>query len=84
MTGVQTCALPICSLRILLNGREVSRQTIMPEWRPYRVPLPLAAMGRLAGDEVSLELMTVLPASLSGRSSKPEWEVEGINFVSAR
>jgi len=72
------------SAQILLNGKKIDSQPITPRWRPYRVPLPPVAMGRLVGDEVTLELMKATDTTLTDRSSGPEWEVKGINFVSAQ
>lgn len=66
--------------RILLDNREVDREIITTKWCTYRVPLPSKNMGRLAGDEVKLELMKPL-----GRvTAEPAWEVRGVYFAASR
>lgn len=67
-------------VHILLDNREIDRETVTARWHSYHIPLPKQGMGRLAGDEVKLELLKT-PGTVSAAHA---WEVKEVYFAAAR
>jgi|GEM_PF-5852849 len=67
-------------VHILLDNREIDRETVTTRWHSYHIPLPKQDMGRLAGDEVKLELLKTPGAA----SAAHAWEVKEVYFAAAR
>jgi hypothetical protein len=65
--------------RILLNGMVIRKEELSVEWQDYKITLPVKFMGRLDGDEVSLELMEVQSDDCNTPISS--WEVRNIFFA---